>query len=207
MRLKKEGNETVTNCNQFKIEEQENQLSSNIGQLKMKAIGLLIFLFITFQGNSQEVTDSLNVKLKNGAREIMISAGICTLITLDENGEARARAMDSFLPENDFTVWFGTNVNSRKVEQIKNDPRVTLYYLDSDGSGYVVIQGIAELISDSQTKEKWWKEEWEAFYPNIKEDYILIKVMPKSMEVLSPPRGINNDPVTWKPPTVVFEIK
>lgn len=168
---------------------------------------ILILLFLPFHGNSQDATDSLNVKLKNGARELIHSAGICTLITLDENGEARARAMDPFLPEDDFTIWFGTNANSRKVEQIKNDPRVTLYYLDSDGSGYVTIQGIAELISDSQAKEKWWKEEWEAFYPNKEKDYLLIKVTPKSMEVLSPPRGINNDPVTWTPPTVVFEIK
>jgi len=126
---------------------------------------------------------------------------------LDENREARARAMDPFLPENDFTIWFGTNANSRKVEQIKNDSRVTLYYLDTDGSGYVTIQGIAELINDSQAKEKWWKEKWDAFYPNKEKDYLLIKVTPKSMEVLSPPRGINNDPVTWTPPKVFFDTK
>ncbi len=166
---------------------------------------ILTLLFLSFQGNSQEVTDSLDVKLKNGAKELIHSAGICTLITLDKNGEARARAMDAFLPEDDFTVWFGTNANSRKVKQIKNDSRVTLYYLDADGSGYVTIQGIAELIHDSQAKEKWWKKEWAAFYPNKEKDYLLIKVTPKSMEVLSPPRGINNDPVTWTPPIVGFK--
>jgi len=165
---------------------------------------ILTLLFLPFQGNSQDATDSVNVMFKNGARELIHSAGICTLITLDENGEARARAMDPFLPENDFTIWFGTNANSRKVKQIKNDPRVTLYYLDSDGSGYVTIQGIAELIDDSQAKEKWWKEEWAAFYPNKERDYLLIKVTPKSMEVLSPPRGINNDPLTWAPPVILF---
>ena len=55
--------------------------------------------------------------------EIMSAAGTCTLITLDQEGRPRARVMDAFLPEDDFTVWFGTNPKSRKVAQIKNDPR------------------------------------------------------------------------------------
>jgi len=52
------------------------------------------------------------------------------LITLDKDGAPRARTMDPFPVEDDFTVWFGTNSNSRKVVQIKNDPRVTPLWLE-----------------------------------------------------------------------------
>ena len=52
----------------------------------------------------------------------MISAKTCALITLDSEGRPRVRVMDPFIPENDFTVWFGTNPKTRKVEQIKNNP-------------------------------------------------------------------------------------
>jgi len=135
----------------------------------------------------------------------MAAAGTCALITLDEKDIPMVRVMDPFLPESDFTVWFGTNSKSRKVNQIKKNPNVTLYYLDSDASGYVVIHGIAQLENDEREKEKRWKVEWEAFYLNKTEDYLLIKVSPEWMEVISYTRGIVGDPITWEAPVVLFD--
>ena len=178
--------------------------------LKKSIYFLFSFFLLTpslgFSQN-QESRDSLNIELTNAAREIMTAAGTCALITLDKEGRPRARAMAPFLPENDFTVWFGTNSKSRKVNQIKNDSRVTLYYLDDDASGYVMIQGEAELVNDKKEKEKRWKDEWEAFYPNRPEGYLLIKVTPKWMEVSSNKRGIKSDSVTWQPATLHFNSK
>lgn len=168
-----------------------------------------ILLLIPCIGISQNIEskDSTNIKLINAAREIMISAGTCALITLDGEGRPRVRAMSPFIPESDLIVWFGTNSKSRKVDQIKKDPRVTLYYLDSDSSGYVMIHGIAQIVDDLEEKEKHWKDEWEAFYPNRPEGYLLIKVSPEWMEVISYTRGIVGDPITWQPPIVLFNPK
>jgi general stress protein 26 len=170
---------------------------------------LSILLLIPFIGISQNIVqkDSSNIKLVNAAREIMTAAGTCALITLDEEGRPRVRVMDPFLPESDLTVWFGTNPKSRKVDQIKKDPRVTIYYLDSDASGYVMIHGIAQIIDDQKEKEKHWKDEWEAFYPNSPEGYLLVKVSPKWMEIISYTRGIVGDHTTWQPPKVLFDSK
>jgi len=166
-----------------------------------------ILLFIPFKSFSQNIepNDVLNVKIKKAAREIMIAAGTCALITIDDEGRPRVRVMDPFLPENDFTIWFGTNPKSRKVNQIKKNSKVTLYYLDSDSSGYVMIHGIAQLVDDHKEKEKRWKDEWEAFYPNKPEGYILIKVSPEWMEVISYSHGILGDPSTWQPPVILFD--
>jgi general stress protein 26 len=168
-----------------------------------------IFLLISFAGFSQntEHLDSLDNVIYTAARDIMSSAGTCALITLDHEGRPRARAMDPFLPENDFTVWFGTNTNSRKVDQIKKDPRVTLYYLGSNSSGYVMIHGIAQIIDNQEEKDKRWKDEWEAFYPNKLRDYLLIKVSPEWMEVISYSHGLVGDTITWKPPAIIFDSK
>ena len=165
-------------------------------------IGLLIPYLGT--GQSTEPKDAQDQKLIDAAREIMIAAGTCALITVDEEGRSRVRAMDPFPPEKDLTVWFGTNPKSRKVGQLRNDPRVTLYYLDNDASGYVMIHGTAELVDDEKEIEKRWKTEWEAFYPNQTEGYLLIKVSPEWMEVISETRGILGDPATWEPPVVFF---
>jgi len=149
--------------------------------------------------------NSNDIKLMNAAKEIMTAAGTCALITLDENNLPMVRTISPFLPESDFTVWLGTNPKSRKVYQIKKNPNVTLYYLDKDASGYVVLHGTAQLVNDQQEKEKHWKAEWDAFYPNKSDAYLLIKISPTSMEVSSNPRGIKSDPETWRTPVVKFK--
>ncbi len=166
----------------------------------------MLFLLTTTAGLSQNTksTDSSTSKLRVAAREIMTSTETCALITLDDEGLPRVRTMDPFLPESDFTVWFGTNSKSRKVAQIKKDPRVTLYYLEKDRSGYVMLHGMAELVNNPEEKEKRWKDEWTDFYPNKSDDYLLIKVSPEWMEVISYKHGIQGDPVTWEPPRITF---
>ncbi|MCK5678452.1 MAG: pyridoxamine 5'-phosphate oxidase family protein [Flavobacteriaceae bacterium] len=169
---------------------------------------LLVFLLIPFKGFNQEnePKELSNIDLINVAKEMMTAAETCALITLDEEGRPRVRAMDPFIPENDLTVWFGTNANSRKVDQIKKDPRVTLYYLDSDSSGYVMIYGNAQIVDDENEKNNRWKDKWKDFYPN-KKDYLLIKVSPTWMEIISESRNIVGDTITWQPPEVLFNSK
>lgn len=175
-------------------------------QRKYLFLATLIFLALPFLSFCQNpiLKDSSDLKLIAAAKDIMKSAGTCALITLDNEGCARVRTMDPFLPEDDLTVWFGTKSESRKVSQIKKDPRVTLYYLSSDASGYVTIHGKAELVNDPKEKEKHWKDRWESFYNDRSKDYLLIKVSPIWMEVVSETHGIFGDSKTWQPPVVKF---
>ncbi len=167
---------------------------------------LLIMHLQCFSQNTEQ-KDSIRNNLIKAAREIISEVKTCALITIDEKGLPTARTMDPFLPESDFTVWLGTNPKSRKVHQIKNNPNVALYYFDNAASGYVVIHGTAHLINDQKEKEKHWKTEWNSFYPNKSEDYLLIKVIPASMEVISYRDGITSNSETWKPPVVYFNTE
>lgn len=166
---------------------------------------LTLLSLITANGFSQGTAG--NLKLISAAKEIISSASTCALITLDKDGKPSVRAMETLPIDHNFIVWFGTNPKSRKVAQIKRDSRVTLYYLDSDASGYVTIHGTAEIINNNKAKKAHWKKEWDAFYPNKEKGYVLIKVTPKSMEVISNSRGVSGDSITWKVPEVVFENK
>jgi len=165
-----------------------------------------IFLLISFNSFGQEPAhkDYSEEVLTKAAIDIIEGAGTCALITLDASGLPSVRVMDPFLPESDFTIWFGTNPKSRKVNQIKNNPKVTLYYLEKNSSGYVVIHGTATLVNDQSEKNKWWKTEWDAFYPNNTDAYQLIKVSPQRMEVISYTHSIIGDPKTWEVPVVIF---
>ena len=148
----------------------------------MKFIFLVssIFWMLPNYGISQQNSEDIsNDELFEISKSIIDSASYCVLITLDENGHPRARMMDPFEPQNDLTIWFGTNPKSRKVEQIRNDARVTVYYVAPGATGYVTIHGKATLIDDLSEKEKQWKNKWADFYPNYPNEYLLIKVTPK----------------------------
>ena len=100
--------------------------------------------------------------------------------------------MDPFEPEGDMKVWMGTNKNTRKVEQIQNDPRAALAYYDAERMAYVNMIGKARLVTDPALKEKWWKEEWKPFYPGGKEAevYCLIEFSPARIEVMDISRKV-----------------
>jgi general stress protein 26 len=138
------------------------------------------------------------------AREMIEETRLCALVTIDESGRPHTRTMDPFLPDEDFVIWMGTNRNTRKVEEIQNDPRVNLYYQHPQGAGYVSISGIARLVDDPAEKARRWKEGWEQFYTNRDREYLLIAVTPERMEVINFQRGLFGDPVTWEAPVVEF---
>ena len=138
------------------------------------------------------------------AREIMAATRFNALITLDQSGQPRVRTMDPFRPDENMVVWFGTNRRSRKVEEIANDPRVTLYYPAPEADGYVSIHGTARLVDDPAEKARRWKEEWTQFYPDRETNYLLIEVVPARIEVVSYRRGIVGDPDTWTPASIEF---
>lgn len=165
-------------------------------------ITLLFFFSISLNAQSSSEKSEL---IQEAALEIIKSVKYCVLITVGESGHPQARTMEVLPPEEDFTLWFGTNKNSRKVKEIRNNSRVTVHYGDANGNGYVVITGIAELVDDDIEKEKHWMDHWDQFYPDREATYILIKVISHKLEVVSYSHGLTGDPVTWRAPNV--EIK
>jgi general stress protein 26 len=142
--------------------------------------------------------------LVSAAKEIMEASRYCGLVTLDNSGLPQVRTMDPFLPGEDMVVWLGTNVNSRKVREIKNDSRVSLYYEAPNGRGYVVIQGNAYMINDPEITEKYWKEEWNEFYPDKNSSFTLIKVIPEKLEIIDYKHGVTGSSKTWAVPHIEF---
>jgi len=143
--------------------------------------------------------------LLTAARAIMDTAHYCALVTIDSAGYPHARTMDPFAPEDDMTIWLGTNKDSRKVREIHRNQRVALYYFDPGATGYVMIQGNAKLVFDPPLMEKYWKEEWKGFYKDKVNDYALIKITPIKLEIISYRHGIAGHPGTWTPPSVIFD--
>jgi general stress protein 26 len=112
--------------------------------------------------------------------------------------------MSPFPAPEGFVIWFATSRYSAKVQQIRHDPKVSVYYADhAKGDGYVVIEGKAEILDDKKLLLQKKRDYWDGI-PGWKELFVLIKVVPKKMEVVNYRHGVSNDPKTSKAPSIDF---
>jgi len=165
---------------------------------------ILLFCPLTIQAQENESRAFERETIITAAKEIMKASRYCALITLDKSGHPQVRTMDPFMPGEDMVIWLGTNKNTRKVAEIRNDSRVTLYYEAPQGGGYVVVKGKAHLKDGPEELEKYWKEEWDEFYPDKTRSFTLIQVVPEKLEIINYKQGITGFSKTWKVPYLEF---
>lgn len=175
------------------------------GVLLLAALAMAGAALAAFAEEAQKPAVKDDAAIIAGAREVMAAQTYCALATLDEAGRPQVRTMNPFPPEEDMAVWMATNVNSRKVAQIRKDPRVALYYADhAKAIGEVAINGRAELVDDMKEIQKRKRAYWDQAFPGLK-DLVLIKVVPERIEVINYKAGLNNDPGTFRAPAVEFK--
>jgi general stress protein 26 len=143
------------------------------------------------------------------ATDIVQKAHYCTFITVGEDGQPQARIVDPLPPDATFTIWIATNPQTRKVSQVRRNPRVTVSCFDAASSSYVTVLGRGDLVSDAIEKKRHWKGDWSQIYPNGpgSDDVVLIRVTPSRLEVVSESRGMVGDPKTWLPLSIAFPPK
>jgi len=165
-------------------------------------IGLLV---LTAVAQTYEPPDS--AKIIEAARTIMTRVRYAAFITNGTDGFPQARIVDPFAPDSQMIVWVATNPLTRKVVQIRRNPKVTLFYWDPKGVSYVTLIGVAELVNDPELKSQHWKEDWVNFYKDRwrGDDYVLIRIRPVRLEVVSYEFGILNAPRNWRPPAIQFQ--
>ena len=147
---------------------------------------IIFFPSVLFYAQNINITEGVSRdSLLKVANIIIASSGCHVLVSVDKEGRPHAREMDPLDPDSNMVIWFGTKPSTRKVQQIRNNPNVAVFYYDTKIMSYVTINGKAELINDPAEKEKHWKAYWKSFYPDRDKDMILIKVIPERLEVLS----------------------
>jgi general stress protein 26 len=163
---------------------------------------ILISAGINLNVNAQSAVNSDTIKV--AAREIIKATTYCALTTVDSTGQPQMRTMNPFPANDEFITWFATSRSSRKVREIRNNPKVCVYYADHvSAKGYVSITGTATIIDDKDLLVKMKRDYWSGI-PNWQDIFVLIKIVPKTMDVINYKHGLNNDPKTFRAPSVVF---
>jgi general stress protein 26 len=155
-------------------------------------------IFSELSGQSPVSRDTIIL----AAREIINETVYCGLATIDSSGQPRIRTMNPFPVQDDFVIWFGTSRTSRKVTEIKDNPKVSVYFANHlTAKGYVTINGSASVIDDRELLFKMKREYWDGI-PGWQDKFVLIKIIPETIEVINNKHGLHNHPDTFKAPAV-----
>ena len=163
--------------------------------------------FSTFAESAVYQVDD-DTTILTAARAIIAADPDCALITIDESGQPRVRTVTASKPDEDMTIWIATRPDTRKVQQIRHNDRVSLYFNIDEESAYVSVMGRATLHDDLATKNLikiYSRAARNAFWPLYPDDYLLIKVEPDWIEVLG--YGVSAHPQTWRPQGVSLRKK
>lgn len=135
-------------------------------------------------------------ELKKLSLELIETSKAAYLTTIDVEGFPITRAMFNLRnkeqfpefseffqkQENSFVIYIGTNTSSSKVAQIKENPKISVYYCDPENFKGVMFGGEVEIVDDMDIKRKIWLDWWTRYYPNGLEDpdYTLLRLHPKN---------------------------
>ncbi len=100
---------------------------------------------------------------------------------------ARPMAYRSVEPDGD--LWFFTKADSRKVEELKADPRTLLSFANPKKQQFVSITGRSEIVSDRAKVTELWSEIYRAWFPGGPSDpnVVAIRVHAEAAEYWDTP--------------------
>ena len=110
--------------------------------------------------------------------ELIRGIPIAMLTTIDADGELRSRPMVTLRREVDSDLWFYTQAQGGKVEEIGQDARVNVAYAYPEKHRYVSVSGFAQVVFDDTKMQELWEAPLVGFFPGGLSDpnLALIKV-------------------------------
>lgn len=99
-------------------------------------------------------------------RAMIADIEVAIMTTLDEQERLRGRPMRAQRTDLlEDTLWFFTRLDSPKVSELRQDPRVLLGYSDPKNQDYVSIFGRARIVTDVAKKRALWTEDLQKWLP------------------------------------------
>jgi general stress protein 26 len=129
------------------------------------------------------------------AREIIAKVPRCFAITVDQNGEANARVVQTAELSDQWTVRYTTDRRSRKVREIERSGKMTLAYQFDPANEYVTLVGRATIIDDIEYKNARWQPASFRWHPGGPNDpnVVVIDFVTDRIELWSSQHGLIPD--------------
>ena len=112
-----------------------------------------------------------------------------TMLTTVAEGKLHSRPMSTQELDENGDLWFFTNDDSRKIDEVNGDNRVNAAYSDPDNNTYVSVFGTATVVKDRAKMEELWNPIHKAWFPEGLDDphICLLKVSVEEAEYWDAP--------------------
>lgn len=119
--------------------------------------------------------------------KLMKKIGFCMLSTHDGE-DIRARPMAAHVERDEHTIYFLTDAESHKDEEIASNPNVGLAFADAGDQKYVSLSGRAEVSNDRQKIKELWSTPAKAWWDSPDDPSIrVLKITPKDAQYWDSP--------------------
>ena len=117
----------------------------------------------------------MNANIFAKANQIIKTCDAAYLGVLDENGCPHVSTVSTIKPEDIFTAYFATGLESNKTKRLLRDKRASVCY--RAGGNNITLVGEAEILTDQETKSRMWLDWFVHHFPGGETDpnYCVIK--------------------------------
>lgn len=138
-------------------------------------------------------------------RTMLKKTKYCHFISHNQNGWSSARLVEPIIDVDDFVFWIGTHPELRKVDEVRQNNKVTLAFMDEKENANLIVYGEARIETDLTVKKNHWKGTWRLFFPGgpTSDDYVVIRIDPVRMEVMNFSRNVVQRPFGLKPAALI----
>ena len=99
-------------------------------------------------------------------------------------------------------VIFNTNLLSKKVVQMRNQPQCSLLFFNPKKLEFVSYEGQCKQITQSDAKHVWWREWLRLFYPEGPDGsrFSVWELRPEKVQLVSGGKGLESTREDWQSP-------
>ena len=113
-------------------------------------------------------TKKTDEQLRHTLHEMVESSRTIVLLTRGEDGKIVGRPMANVRTDEDTTVYLVTNIESKKIDELRKDPRVSLSL--QTRHGIAIIYGEFRISQDRKLIDELWEDQWSVWFEGGKHD-------------------------------------
>ena len=125
----------------------------------------------------------MNANIFEKANQIIRTCDSACFGVIDENGYPSVSAVSTIKTENIFEIYFSTNIGSNKEKRLRQNNRASICF--NSGGNNITLVGTAEIITDQDTKSRYWLDWFKYHYAGGETDpnYVIVKFTTKRVSL------------------------
>ena len=131
---------------------------------------------------------------------------IAMFTTRRADGHLVSRPMQAQEREPGLDLWFMTNIETHKLDDLMNDPHVNLAFFKDGSMEWVSVAGLATVSTDRELVRELYKPDWKAWLGNDGGDRDGSPNDPRIALILVEAESVTYMKVTKPKPVVLFEV-